>query len=310
MNDMNNDRTFLEHDRWSEWLLHRRHGGDSAVAQSIQAQLSKYATQVLDGANLSPGMTLLDIGAGEGLVAFQAIERMGPNLNVVLTDISRPMLAHAAKLAQQSGVESQCRFLACSADNLVGIDDASVDVVTTRAVLAYVADKASALREFSRVLRPGGRISICEPIMRDEAVIVYALKALMDVQSPESLDRLFRLQYRIRAAQFPNTAEKIAQHPCTNFTERDLVHLAQEAGYTDVHMEFHIDVQLVNQTSWEAFLESAPHPLARSVRQIITDDFDASDRDYFIEQFCPVIEAGSTTATSRNAFLTARKPPR
>ncbi|MDQ2820585.1 MAG: methyltransferase domain-containing protein [Pseudomonadota bacterium] len=304
---MNDDGASVEHDQWSEWLLHRRHGGDSSVIDAMQVQIAKYTDRVLDGAGLAPGMTLLDIGAGEGLVSFQAIERIGPSLRVMLTDISVPMLAHAAKLAKQRGVDSQCRFLACAADNLAGIDDESVDVVVTRAVLAYVDDKAGALREFYRVLKPGGRLSICEPIMRDDAVLVYAMKALLAVPSPESSNRLFRLQHSIRSAQFPDTPEKIAQHPCTNFTERDLVHLAQGAGYQDVHMEFHIDVQSVTQTSWQAFLESSPHPLAPSVRQIITDDFDASDRDYFIAQYRPVIEAGNTPGTTRTAFLTARK---
>jgi arsenite methyltransferase len=38
--------------------------------------------------------------------------------------------------------------------------------LTTRSVLIYVADKAGAFREFHRVLRPGGRISLFEPINR------------------------------------------------------------------------------------------------------------------------------------------------
>ena len=304
---MHDEGASVEHDQWSEWLLHRRHGGDSSVVDAMRRRIAKDADRVLDGAGLAPGMTLLDVGSGEGLVSFQAIARVGPSLQVILADISAPMLAHAAGLARLRGIDRQCRFHACPADNLAGIDDQSVDVVVTRAVLAYVDDKAGALRDFYRVLKPGGRLSICEPIMRDDAVLVYAMKALMAVPSPEASDRLFRLQHRIRSAQFPDTPEKIARHPCTNFTERDLVHLAQAAGYQDVHMEFHIDVQSVNQTSWEAFLESSPHPLAPSVRHIIAAEFDASDRDYFITHYRPVIEAGNAPGTTRTAFLTARK---
>jgi ubiquinone/menaquinone biosynthesis C-methylase UbiE len=43
---------------------------------------------------------------------------------------------------------------------------ASVDVVTTRSVLIYVKDRARAFAEFARVLRPGGRTSLYEPINR------------------------------------------------------------------------------------------------------------------------------------------------
>lgn len=44
------------------------------------------------------------------------------------------------------------------ADQLAAVADASVDAVTARSVLIYVKDKAQAMREFFRVLRPGGRV--------------------------------------------------------------------------------------------------------------------------------------------------------
>ena len=52
------------------------------------------------------------------------------------------------------------------AEDLTGIADASVDVLTTRSVLIYVAEKQHALAAFARVLRPHGRISLFEPINR------------------------------------------------------------------------------------------------------------------------------------------------
>ena len=41
-----------------------------------------------------------------------------------------------------------------------------MDIVTTRSVLIYVEDKRRAFEEFFRVLKPGGRISLFEPINR------------------------------------------------------------------------------------------------------------------------------------------------
>jgi arsenite methyltransferase len=108
----------LESDVWSEWLLHHRHADDSAYAEVVQAAVEGYADRVLEGAQLAAGMTLVDVGAGEGLVAFRAIDRIGPSLRVVLTDLSAPMLRFAESVALQRNVWAQCTFLECTADNL------------------------------------------------------------------------------------------------------------------------------------------------------------------------------------------------
>jgi SAM-dependent methyltransferase len=99
-----------------------------------------------------------------------------------MSDISLPLLWHVVQQARALGVHDQCRFHHCSADKLAPIAGESVDVVTTRAVLAYVADKPAALREFRRILKPGGRISLAEPILRDEALAVAGLKMQLDAR--------------------------------------------------------------------------------------------------------------------------------
>jgi len=129
------DRPDLHSDVWSQWLLHRRHADDPAYGQVVRRVLERLVDRVLDDAKLSAGMTLADIGAGEGLLALRAIERIGPSLRVVLTDISAPMLRHAESLALQRGVRSQCTFLECSAEALNGVADSTIDVVATRAAL-------------------------------------------------------------------------------------------------------------------------------------------------------------------------------
>ena len=116
-------------DEWSRWLLHVRHGGDPALERAIREELESFADRVLDGARLEPGMTLADIGSGAGLVAFRAIERVGPALRVILTDVSEPLLRHAGALAIERGVQGQCSFVTCAADDLAALESASVDAV-------------------------------------------------------------------------------------------------------------------------------------------------------------------------------------
>ena len=141
-------------DRWHRWLLDVRFGGDPAARERLLTELLyPVRDTLLDKARLQPGDTVLDVGTGDGLIAFGAVERLGPSGHVVFSDISQDLLDHCRAAAAAEGLLDRCRFVVASADSLDGIADASVDVVTTRSVLIYVKDKAAALRAFYRVLR-------------------------------------------------------------------------------------------------------------------------------------------------------------
>lgn len=297
-----------EDDIWSEWLLHRRHAGDPQWEPAVQQSIERYADRVLDNARLKPGMHVLDVGTGDGLVGLRAIARIGMTLQVQMTDISERMLRHAEQRAVELGVRRQCVFVHCGADELDGIGDETVDVVTTRAVLAYVADKKRALREFLRVLKPGGRISLCEPVFQDDALSAQGLKKLLESGSTDALHPFMPLLHRWKAAQYPDTADKIRQSPIANYSERDLIRVAQGAGFEELHLELHIDVIPSPIPNWQAFLESSPHPLAPPLSIILAEQFSAEERRLFESVMRPLVEDPRSLTTNRAAYLTARKP--
>ena len=304
---MSNDPLASQSDVWSEWLLHRRHADDPEYDRQVRAVIDRYADRVLDAARLAPGMTLADIGTGEGLIAFRAIERIGPTLKVILTDISSPLLRHAESLAVHTNVQNQCKFLECAADHLSVIPDASVDVVTTRAVLAYVPGKSAALHEFYRILKPGGRISIAEPIFRDEAFKACVLKKHLDATPPASRERFLTLLHRWKAAQFPDTEEKVLSNPLTNFSERDLLRFVHDSGFVEIHMELHIDVTPSVVDSWDVFIGTSPHPLAPSLESILAEQFTFEERTFFEQSLRPTVEGRQSVDTDCVVYLTAIK---
>jgi ubiquinone/menaquinone biosynthesis C-methylase UbiE len=288
--------------------LHGRHGGDAAHESAIRTEVDGFVDRLLDAARLSPNMTLVDVGSGDGVVAFRAIDRVGSSLRAILVDISGPLLRHAQELATQRSVAQQCEFLQCGADDLEGIRDACVDVVAMRAALAYVSDKRAALREFFRVLKPGGRISIAEPIFQDEALATIALKARLDEQLAGTRDPILPLLHRWRAAQFPDTVEKLATSSIANYSERDLIHFASSSGFKEIHLELHIDVRPCKGTTWEAFLSRSPHPLAPTAGAILAQEFTSQERQVLEQILRQTIEAGQSDATTRIAYLSASKP--
>jgi arsenite methyltransferase len=306
---MIDNQSGLQSDVWSEWLLHRRHGDDPIFAEVVRVDLERIANRVIDAARLAPGMKLGDIGTGEGLIAFRAIERIGPALSVLLTDLSAPILRHAASLAFQRLVHSQCAFLHCPADKLDGIADASMDVITTRAVLAYVADKSAALREFRRVLKPGGRLSIAEPMLQDEAFLATALRARLASEGAQSRDPFLPLLHRWKSAQYPDTQEKIASSPIANYSERTLFEVVRASGFVDIHLELHLDLLPSVIRSWELFLHTSPHPWAPPLSVILAEQFKPKEREYFEQVMRPIIESPDTMTTTRIVYLAATRPP-
>ena len=305
---MTGEKTMPTADLWSQWLLHRRHADDAQFEPAVQAMVGRYVERLLDGAQLVSGQTLVDVGTGEGIVAWRAIERVGPTLRLWLTDVSESMLRHAESQALERGVRGQCTFLRCPADHLQGIPDASVDAVVTRAVLTYVADKTAALREFHRVLKPGGRISLAEPVYQDDALAASALRAAVDSGAPDRASPLTVLLHRWKAAQFPDTEEKILQSPIANYSERDMLRFAQTAGFAELHLELHIDTRPSIVRSWSVFIDSSPHPLAPPLSTIMAEQFTAEERLLFERSMRPMIEDPNALTTDRMLYLTARKP--
>jgi len=87
---------------------------------------------VLGNAGVGEGDTLLDVGAGDGLISFGALDIVGEKGRVIFSDVSRGLLDHSRGLAEEMGVLDRCEFLLAPAEDLSAMGDASVDAVTTR----------------------------------------------------------------------------------------------------------------------------------------------------------------------------------
>lgn len=125
------------------------------------ASLAIIRERVLDGARLECDDVAVDVGAGLGLLALGALERLGEDGEVIAVDISVDCLEKLRATCDDPRVW----YLLGSAD-VLPLPDEGADAVMTRSVLMYVREKAEAAREFLRVLRPGGRVSIREPVNR------------------------------------------------------------------------------------------------------------------------------------------------
>lgn len=106
-------------------------------------------------AGLKPGMSVLDVASGTGLVAQAAARVLGSGRGITCVDPSRGMLAHVAAKVPDATV------LVGRADALPVAGDA-YDFLTMGYALRHVGDLDVAFAEYFRVLRPGGRVLILE----------------------------------------------------------------------------------------------------------------------------------------------------
>ncbi len=288
-------------DRWAEWLLQRRHGGDPQDLKATMDFLLPVRDRVLRNAALTGGETLLDVGAGDGLIAFGALRLVGEEGRVIFSDISRDLLDHSRTLAREMGVLDRCEFVRAPADDLSVIGDASMDAVTTRSVLIYVEDKRRAFGEFHRVLEPDGRLSIFEPINSFTYPEPRGLFGGADVTPVADLAEKVKSAY---ASRQPPEAS-----PMLDFDERDLFGLAERAGFEEIHLSYEaktVPDNLHDDTrDWETALNSAPNPLAPTLGEAMAEALTPEEAERFTAHLRPLVESGHRRSRDAVAYLWA-----
>ena len=285
-------------DRWAEWLAERRFGGDESVRADVLAKLARTRDIVLDRAGPVGGETVLDVGCGEGLIGFGALERGAAT--IVFSDISSDLLAVCRETASDLGLLERCRLVEAAADDLAPIGDASVDLVTTRSVLIFVEEKAQAFSEFARVLRPGGRISLYEPINRfantenaGRRFAGYDLTGLGQIAA--------KLHDLYDAIQPPDD-------PMLDFDERDLIRLAEQAGVFPSDLMLNAAVEPLPPRDWDGLLDTAGNPNVPTLREAMEQALTTHERGQLTSHLRPLVEQGRGTWRMAHAFLTASKP--
>jgi arsenite methyltransferase len=294
-------------DKWSRWLAETRFGGDQKAAEAQMRMLTTVRDQLLKKGGLAVGKVVLDVGAGEGMMGFGALEKVGAAGRVIFTDISEALVEFTRRAAEQMGVQERCSFLKAGAEDLSAIESESVDLVTTRSVLIYVDDKPRAFREFYRVLKPGGRTALFEPIddhRMTEFSNYWRHRAWNDPESPATppikdlLDRWwgYWLSNNVNAAMI-------------NFNERDLMLMCVEAGFAAVHTELYLNAWPTPPMKWETWMNSSGNPLIPTNGEVMRQIFKAEEQVLFEQHIRPIVEREGRLWRHQSSFTWALKAP-
>jgi SAM-dependent methyltransferase len=118
-------------------------------------------------ASIQEGEIVLDVGSGLGIDSIIACYATGPEGLVIGIDISEQETKHALQRVKERGLNAH--FMVCDMENMgEKIPDNSVDVIISNGAFCLAPNKKKAFMELFRVLKPGGRISICTTTIQED----------------------------------------------------------------------------------------------------------------------------------------------
>ena len=114
-------------------------------------------------AKLQPGMNVLDLGSGLGIDSIIAATTVTESGSVTGLDLSKMEVKHANSRAERRGLK-HLKFVTGDMEKMQ-FENESFDAVISNGAFCLAPSKEAALREVFRVLRPGGRFSICTSVI-------------------------------------------------------------------------------------------------------------------------------------------------
>lgn len=275
------------------WLTRERDAGRDADERSRLARLlNEIRDRVLAGAQLRPGQTVLDLGTGTGLLASEALKRVGPDGTVVALDRSQSALTEIS-VAHHPGRSRLCRIVGDA--HRIPLACCTVDAVLTRSVLIYLDDLPAAMGEVAGVLQSGGRLSVFEPInsrRRHDANLVG-----MTVQELAVIETL--------RAQSSTAAPAMMA-----FSENRLISAITAAGLSVVDLQTEwVTEQLGDHGAVDAYLHRPPHPGAPTPVEMLTRTLGAGVSARYVSAWHRALEQaaprGGITFSTPVLYLTA-----
>lgn len=228
----------------------------------VPALFGAWAPRLVAAAELEPPMRVADIACGTGVLAVEASKAVSPGGVVFGLDLNPGMLSVARRK------HSEVQWQEAAAESLP-FGDHELDAVLSQFGLMFFADKAAALSEMWRVLRPGGRLVIGVWDSLDNAPGYAAVTALLARLFGDAIADLLRSPYSLGDAQRLRSllADAGAHRP-------DIEQLPGEARFASIRAWMECDVRgwtLAGKLD-EAQLERLVSEAERELQPFVAED--------------------------------------
>ena len=159
---------------FGKWFLNT----ETWVTRVIQVAINDLLT-CMDNPG-QPVSTILDVGVGFGKSLWNLDQTFNPD-KIIGLDVDPEILVRAEREARRCHASVQ--LLQCNAARIT-LPDNSVDMLFCHQTFHHIVDQKSAIQEFYRVLKPGGRLLFAESTRKyiHSWIIKWLFRHPMDVQ--------------------------------------------------------------------------------------------------------------------------------
>ncbi|HLO02372.1 MAG TPA: hypothetical protein VK191_04600, partial [Symbiobacteriaceae bacterium] len=150
-----------------------------------------------------------------------------------------------------------------------------------------------------RVLRPGGRLALFEPVGSLSYLDPPGTLWGYDLSAEPEL--LARVRGVFDRAQPPD------RDPLYNWTERDLLHWARRAGFAEIQLDLSVQVGQQAPQAWDSFFRTAGNPKLPSLAEAVEHSLTIPEAERFLNLMRPLVESGQGVRRSATLYLSATK---
>ena len=122
---------------------------------------AKEQDRVIEWLKLGPGKSLLDVACGSGGPTLRVAERSGCAVTGV--DTHEAGIAAARSQVKERGMNALAEFAIADASKPLPFPDASFDAITCIDAINHLTDRQATIRDWTRLLKPGGRLLYTDP---------------------------------------------------------------------------------------------------------------------------------------------------
>jgi ubiquinone/menaquinone biosynthesis C-methylase UbiE len=220
---------------------------------SLEQAAPRLTDQVIARLGVRPGQRVLDAGCGIGEPAIRVAQRTGAE--IVGVTVSQEQVKRATALAEREGVADRVTFVHGDAMDLPFEPD-SFDAAYALESIIHM-DRARALREFARVVRPGGAV-VCTDLFRraprpvDRPSVIDQLAALWLLSEPVLIGDYgpLVLDAGLRLREVKDITPQVFDRALTKFAER-----IRNQDHTSIPEEIITRLQVEQQLQLAQFMD-------------------------------------------------------